>query len=152
MRQELLMDIDRIIKQAALDGVLTEDAIEYYNGLIKVAEEKSKELDDTKVMLEAERKLVGKLERELSTANELVKIAGQREAELIGREAECLKHELTAANANSRLQDHKDMMALIFKPGEIRREAWKSIPGFDENGYPNCNTGNQNETENLHDE
>lgn len=115
MRKELLEDIDRIIKQAALDGALTEDAIGYYNGLIKVAEEKKAENE----VLQRELKECDEQRRaEANKHHEAVQklnAANQRLADIDEREKKCMEIEVRHECAERRVSDHIEMVRLIFR-------------------------------------
>ncbi len=147
-----LDDISKIIQKAALDGALTEGAVKQFNEMIEANESQRKQLSSLRDDLAKATKSVDTLRKERDAAVAIRGTFKERIESLDVREKEMTKLEMTAANASARLQDHKEMMALIFKPGEVRREAWKSIPGFDEHGYPNSQTANENSSEQEHDE
>ena len=143
-------ELERVIKQAALDGTLTESAVNQFYDLVQ----EHKELHDEYEISVAARDALRKERDEARTLRdeygELIKIAGAREADLIIREQGVLKLELSAKYQEMRVKDHKEMMQTIFKPGAMRRELYKSVPVLDQ--YGNMTQQSENTTETEHDE
>ena len=137
-REELMFDIDRIIKQAALEGTLTEDAIGYYNGLIKLAEEKKAEckaLTERVERLDAERAALAGEKAQLQTA---VHEWATRETELKDREEKVLRKEIEAEFNEKRVADHKEMFKVVFRNSVLRKEVMTPVDQPEPNQYNSC--------------
>lgn len=151
-RQEVMKAIDTAIQKAALDGALTQDAIEQFQGILtENGELRALRTSNAKQITELKEELEETKKRLLTADNELMGWNG-REQDLLTREQECMEKEVRAECATQRVADHQRMMEVIFKPAGIRKELWSSIPGFDEHGYPNASTGNQNESGTITEE
>ena len=122
MRKDLLEDIDRIVKQAGLEGTLTEDAIGYYNSLIKITEEtkaKNAELEKQLKECDEQRRAEANKHHE---ASQKLNAWIERERELVEREKEITKLELKAEYEAKRVDDHKTMFATVFKGYHVRKQ------------------------------
>ena len=115
MRDQLLQDIDRTIKQAALEGTLTEDAIGYYNGLIKIAEEKKEENAALKKEIAQKDDMIRAIQRERDDARAVRDELIKRQDDLTAREENMTKLELEAEYERRRVADHVNMVTLIFR-------------------------------------
>ncbi len=132
---ELSDQLDKVIQQASLDGTLTRDAVDQFHEILaensSLGEENdrlkdlnaagSKDLRETKVKLEEHR----------SKVSDWV----GREKELAEREKNITKLELTAENEKKRVQDHINMVGLVFRNIEVRREVLTAVPGAESNQY-----------------
>lgn len=147
-----MKEIEKVIQKAALDGALTEDAITLFHGTIQSEKEMAESLKESEHNLEMSVKARDALRQERDDARSVRDVLLSEQKSVEEREKAITVLEMTASNATQRVEDHKNMMTLIFKPGEIRRNAWSSVPGFDQNGYCSGNTGNANEDSTEHDE
>lgn len=147
----LMEEIDRSIKQAALAGTLTEDAIEYFNSLVKVAETKHTENERLLEQKDQVSKALDEVRKERDQLLNQVNYWIDRDTQLTAREKRITELEMTAKCESQRVLDHQNMMAVIFKPGTLRREMFGSIPGFDDNGY-SCGSGATSENGTVSDE
>ena len=140
MNQELLDTINKAIQKAALDGALTEKAVEEFNGLIKA----NKELvEETKVKTSQIKSLQDQLNDERSEHG-IVKAKLQeyidRETDLCEREDKMLELQLTAEYERERVNDHKEMFRLVFRNIETRRNVFTAVPGQDAGQYSSGTT------------
>ncbi len=149
---DLINDLDKLIKRAALDGALTKDAVEMFNSIVKENNGLKASIKESEHNLEESVKCRDLLRRERDDARTDRDALRTIIDNVKEREKAITVLEMTASNATQRVEDHKNMMTLIFKPGEIRRNAWGSVPGFDSNGYCSGNQGNTNEDSTEHDE
>ena len=144
--------INVIIQAAAIDGTLTQSAIQQFQDLVKENDGLKDSIKESEHNLEMSVKTRDALGQERDDARTVRdQLLTERDG-VVEREKAITTLELQASGSLQRVQDHKDMMTLIFKPGEIRRNAWGSVPGFDDNGYPNGQTGQSNEDSTEHDE
>ena len=119
---ELTEQLDKIIQQAALDGALTTKAVDQFHSLVQQCDEQAEELrslNRTNTKLIDER---DKLKIDLGLSKTLVELAAKAEVEMIEREKNMTKLELTAAHQEQRVNDHKKMVELIFRNSVLRRE------------------------------
>ena len=125
---KLTEDLDKLIRQAALDGSLTKDAVDMFHGVLK-------ENDDIKKDLEKQNKDLSNMQKErdalsASFAQISTKLSDYqtRERELEEREQENLKLQLEAKHQGERVEDHKEMVKLVFRNLEVRRSVFPVQP------------------------
>ena len=147
-----LEQIEKVIQQASLDGALTESAIQQYHEIIDENASLKESILESEHNLEQSVKTRDALRQERDDARTVRDELLKDRDDVVEREKAITTLELQASGSLQRVADHKEMMTLIFKPGEIRRNAWGSVPGFDDNGYPNGQTGQSSEDSTSHDE
>jgi hypothetical protein len=149
---DVLEQVSVALQKAAIDGTLTKDAIDHFNGIVQDNEQllaENRKFRADLIKMEDTLKIV---QQERDTARADRDMLAQFHEGVKEREKKITELELGAAHQAQRVVDHQQMMAVIFKPGELRRDSWKSIPGFDSNGYPAGTQGNENGSETEHDE
>jgi hypothetical protein len=142
--EQMMEDIDRTIKQAAIAGTLTEDAIGYYNGLIKLAEEQRIEIKGYVEDAKKQSDIIRLIQQERDDARKVRDVLLTERDGIIEREKWITILEQQAKWQEARVLDHKHMMETIFKPHSFKESVYKSVPKVDSNGYE---TGRTNENE-----
>ena len=113
-------DIAKVIQKASLDGALTSQALEHYNGLVKdVARLEKSEGALEKEVSDLEKWKANHQEIESDLTKALAEWKN-RESELIEREKKALTLELSAEHHAARLTDYREMMKTIFRNTQIR--------------------------------
>ena len=149
---ELTEQLDKIIQQAALDGALTQKAVDQFHSIIThnaALETKVTALEET---VEDRGKKISTLELDLGMAKTLNKVAAEAEIVMIEREQKMTTLELTANFQEQRVNDHKKMVELIFRNSVIRKGVMTpthpSAPdqyGTRQEGYPQQDTVEEEE-------
>jgi hypothetical protein len=135
MNEELLSTIDKAIQKAALDGTLTDKAIQEFHGIIAANKDLTEE---NKTKTSQIKSLQDQLNNERSEHG-IVKAKLQeyinRETDLCEREDKMLELQLTAEYERERVNDHKEMFSLVFRNIETRRNVFTAVPGQDAGQY-----------------
>lgn len=129
MIDNLIEQLDNMIQKAALDGALTQDAVRHFHELVEANGTLTEELRDTekeriRLVTECE-----KLREDLKVTRGLVKMAMEAEVAMIERELKMTTLELTAKHEAKRVEDHKEMVKLIFRNTTVRKEVITPIRG-----------------------
>ncbi len=149
---ELTEQLDKMIQKAALDGALTNKAVDQFHSLVKqneAMEEKAIKLEQS--LMDAEKQIT-KLDADNSELRSLQGHMAQRENEVSEREKKMTTLELTVEFQEHRVNDHKKMVELIFRNSVLRREVMTpthpSAPdqyGTRQEGYPSKDTVEEEE-------
>ena len=148
----MIEDLERIIKKAAIDGTLTEEAAKQ----VQAALEENAKLKASVDSLDRERKtahqkileLSAKVERFGREKDEVL----DREKAVAEREAKMTELELTAKHEAQRVADHQAMFSAVFRNMQVRRTVFTPLPGVPyDNGmgpavYPDVREDEQRET------
>ena len=119
---DLTDQLDKIIRKAALDGALTEDAVAQFHSLVKQCDAQAEELRSlNKLNIELKDKR-DKLTTDLQMAKKLNEIAVTAELEMIEREKQITTLELTAEHEKQRVKDHINMFTTVFRNSVLRKE------------------------------
>ena len=129
MIDNLIEQLDNMIQKAALDGALTQDAVRHFHELVEANGTLTEELRDTekeriRLVTECE-----KLREDLKVTRGLVKMAMEAEVAMIERELKMTTLELTAKHEAKRVEDHKEMVKLIFRNTTVRKEVMTPLRG-----------------------
>jgi len=119
---ELTEQLDKIIQQAALDGALTQKAVDQFHSIIIQNAALETQVADLESLGEERRKKISGLEIDIALSKSLVEVAAKAEVEMIEREKNITTLELTAAHQEQRVNDHKKMVELIFRNSVLRKE------------------------------
>ena len=139
---ELTEQLDKIILQAALDGLLTQDAVGQFHSLI---DERDAQAEELRKLEKTNTKLIdecSKLKSNLDQSHALNKLAVEAEIEMIEREKNQTKLELTAAHHEQRVVDHQFMFTTVFRNSVLRKEVMTPVTAaFDQynnrqDGFP----------------
>ncbi len=125
---ELTDKLEKVIQQAAIDGALTKEAVGMFHGVLEDNEELRESLEK-KDRLERER--VTTLETansNLAQATTKLSDYQTRERELEERETKITRLEIERKCADLRVEDHKEMVKLIFRNLEVRRNVFPVSP------------------------
>ncbi len=119
---DLTDQLDKIIRKAALDGALTEDAVAQFHSLVTQCESQAEEL---RSLNKLNNELIDKRDKltiELTQSKTLNEIAVKAELEMIERELKMTTLELTATHEKQRVQDHINMFTTVFRNSVLRKE------------------------------
>jgi len=123
-----LKEIEVAIQKAAIDGALSEAAVEQFHSVIQ----KCDDLTDKCVKLERTNEDLKKSRDELNTSfnqtSSTLSDYQTRERELVERETKNLELKLKAEHESKRVEDHKDMVKLVFRNLEVRRNVFPVSP------------------------
>lgn len=127
---ELTDKLEKIIKQAALDGALTEEAVAQFHTLVK-------ERDALKTANDEWDEEGRKLKRDLKLSQDRVLVLEKecetwagREQDLLDREHACTKLEVEKECADKRVADHQKMVELIFRNTRLKKQVMTPLaPG-----------------------
>ena len=147
---DLTQELEKVIQKAAIDQTLTPKAVEHFQEQIRQAGDLKKEverLEKRKTEQAQEIERVVTKNREYKDELDAYKA---REASLVERENKARELELKAEYQGTRVQDHKDMMGIIFRNTEVRRniyenrqEVYTDQYGTRQTGYPNPSTSTE---------
>ena len=150
---ELTEQLDKIIQQAALDGALTQKAVDQFHSIIVQNTALETEVASLETVLDERAKKIDRLEIDLGMAKTLNKVAAEAEIEMIEREKNITTLELTAEHEKQRVKDHISMFTTVFRNSVIRKEVMTPVTpapmdqgmrGTD--GYPQRDTVESEET------
>lgn len=116
-------DLEKAIKKAAIDGTLTEEAIEHFKTLTEEHGNYKRKAEHWEKEAQSLRRENDGLRSEARRANEEVEKWKKREGELKDRESAMLRLELGCQSAGDRLMDMKEVMRLVFGNRVVRETA-----------------------------
>lgn len=119
---ELTEQLDKIIQQAALDGALTQKAVDQFHTVLTENTALETKVASLEVVVEERRKKISGLEIDVALSKSLVEVAAKAEVEMIEREKNITTLELTAAHEKQRVTDHINMFTAVFRNSVIRKE------------------------------
>ncbi len=125
---ELTEKLEKVIQQAALDGALTEDAVAQFHSLVK----ERNALKDANVEWEEtdkkHKKESQKLSERCDNMQQQILLHVERESELEEREKKMTRLEIERECADIRVKDHINMVELVFRNLEVRRNVFPVSP------------------------
>lgn len=135
------------LKQAVLDGALTDEAMAYFNDVVRERDE----LRAAKEHLEEEGKIAESLAKNLrEQRDKLTKDLAEckaRESGLEAREKAITKLELQAEFHQMRVADHKEMFSLVFRNTTLRKKVLVPVEGKQASQYDGGMAGYAHEGE-----
>ncbi len=124
---ELTDQLDKIIRKAALDGALTEDAVAQFHSLVKQCDAQAEELRSLNKLNSTLIDQKDKLTTELHLSQTLNKVAAEAEIAMMEREKNITTLELTAGFEAQRVKDHINMFTTVFRNSVLRKEVMTPI-------------------------
>ncbi len=115
-----LQEIENAVQKAGIDGALTKEAVAQFHGVLEKCDELTEKNKSQEKQLSSVRNDLGACQRDLGIAQGLNKIAAEMEAAIINREQEMTKLEVRTECAEKRVEDHQNMVGLIFRNSVIR--------------------------------
>ena len=150
---ELTDQLDKIIRKAALDGALTEDAVAQFHSLVKQCDAQAEELRSLNKLNAELKEKRDKLTTELHLSQTLNKVAAEAEIAMMEREKFITKLELTAEFEGQRVRDHINMFTTVFRNSVLRKGVMTPLapPSMDQGmsgqqGYAQQDTVEEEET------
>ena len=119
---ELTEQLDKIIQQAALDGALTQKAVDQFHTVLTENTALETKVASLEVVVEDRRKKISVLEIDIALSKSLVEVAAKAEVEMIEREKNITTLELTAQHHEQRVVDHQFMFTTVFRNSVLRKE------------------------------
>jgi len=139
---ELTEQLDKIIQQAALDGALTQKAVDQFHSIITQNAALETKVASLEIVVEERRKRISGLEIDVGISKTLVDLAAKAEIEMIEREKNITTLELTAEHEKQRVKDHINMFTVVFRNSVLRKEVMTPVTAaFDQynnrqDGFP----------------
>lgn len=124
---DLTDQLDKLIRKAALDGALTESAVDQFHSLVKQCDSQAEELRSLNKLNTELKDKRDKLTGELTVSKTLNEVAVKAELEMMERERNITTLELTAAHESQRVKDHINMFQTVFRNSVLRREVMTPI-------------------------
>lgn len=124
---DLTDQLDKLIRKAALDGALTESAVDQFHSLVKQCDSQAEELRSLNKLNTELKDKRDKLTTELHLSQTLNKVAAEAEIAMIEREKHITRLELTAELESKRVQDHKEMFTTVFRNSVLRKEVMTPV-------------------------
>lgn len=119
---QLTEDLDRLIQKAALDGVLTQKAVDMFHSVLKENDDFKTQLETDVDKIKADALMIDSLKTDLRISHGLNKVAAEMEASLINREQKITVLEMQAKYELARVEDHKEMFKVVFRNSVLRKE------------------------------
>jgi uncharacterized coiled-coil DUF342 family protein len=132
---ELTDQLDTLIQKAALDGALTKTAVAQFHALVTQHDAVIEELTNLK---EAHENVVTNrdaLSQKLQEAQTCAEEWAGREQDLMDREGKCTELEIRKECAETRVEDHKSMVGLIFRNAVMKKGVMTPLPGLKADQY-----------------
>jgi len=148
---ELTEQLDKIIQQAALDGALTQKAVDQFHSIITQNAALETKVASLEIVVEERRKRISGLEIDVGISKTLVDLAAKAEIEMIEREKNITTLELTAEHEKQRVKDHINMFTVVFRNSVLRKEVMTPVTAaFDQynnrqDGFPAKDTVEEEE-------
>ncbi len=132
---ELTTELDRLIQKAALDGALTQKAVDMFHSVLKENEDlrdKCVKLEQTQKRMEGENK---ELTTQRNNMQQQILLNAEREGALEERETKITVLEMQAKYELVRVEDHKEMFTTVFRNSVLRKEVMTPLPGLKADQY-----------------
>jgi hypothetical protein len=124
---ELTEQLDKIIQQAALDGALTQKAVDQFHSVLTQNTALETKVASLEIVVEERAKRISGLEIDIGLAKTLVEVAGKAEIEMMEREKKMTELELRAEYQLVRVNDHKEMFTTVFRNSVLRKEVMTPV-------------------------
>jgi len=125
--KEVLQELEKVMIKAALDGVLTQSAVDQFHAVLKQNAAQAEELRELQKVnseiIDARDELSRKVKIMLDDANEL----STRAAAIEEDEDEHRDRKVRLACAELRVQDHKEMFTTVFRNSVLRKEVMTPV-------------------------
>jgi len=116
-------ELGKMIQKAAIDGTLNEKAVEHYNAIIAENKALHTALDEKREDYRQADQERMNLRSALTAVQESVDGFEQREKELAEKESAAEVLAMTVKYEQKRVEDHKEMVGLIFRNTLLKRQA-----------------------------
>ena len=150
--EEVMQAIDKAIQKAALDGALTEDAIEQFHGIIAengelraLRKSQTQEIVKLKDVLE-------KVQQERDDARQVRDVLIAKEQDMNEKLAQHEVLEMSLKYEQKRVDDHKSMVGLIFRNAVIKKGVMTAIDAAEPNQYNSCPSGGYAQKDEVEEE
>jgi hypothetical protein len=132
---DLTENLEKLIQKAALDGALTEGAVDQFHALVTERNAIHEELKTLKVTHENLSTDRDRLHTQLCEANKCAEEWAGREQDLMDREGKCTELEIRKECADKRVEDHQSMVGLIFRNAVMKKGVMTPLPGLKADQY-----------------
>jgi predicted RNase H-like nuclease (RuvC/YqgF family) len=127
--QELSQEVMKIIKIAAMNGTLTEEAVKHINKIIDENNDLLHKVTDLCSTIKMVRKERDEAQSKVFNFNQNKTEFLKRKREIREREKKITRLELDAQWQAERVKDHKEMFSLIFRNIETRKNIFTPVDG-----------------------
>ena len=132
---DLTENLEKLIQKAALDGALTQDAVAQFHALVTERDAIKEELIDLKKIHENVVINRDALNEKWQAAEKCAEEWAGREQDLMDREGKCTELEIRKECAETRVEDHKSMVGLIFRNAVMKKGVMTPLPGLKADQY-----------------
>lgn len=132
---DLTDNLETLIQKAAIDGALTADAVAQFHSLVKerdALKTDNRRLDDLNTELEEK---VNHFNQRVTAAETCAQEWAGREQDLMDREGKCTELEIRKECAETRVDDHKNMIGLIFRNAVLKKGVMTPLAGLKADQY-----------------
>ena len=132
---QLTEDLDKLIQKAALDGALTQNAVDQFHALVQQCDAQAIELRELQKVnteiIEKRDELSRKFKIMLDDATEL----STRAAAIEDDENNHRDRKVKLECAELRVKDHKEMFTTVFRNSVLRKEVMTPVEGLKADQY-----------------
>lgn len=128
-------DLTKLIDKMVEDKTSSLDAIGAVNALRETADELQKHLDSSGRSVEILKREKASLESHLRRALDAVEVWEGREAALQEAEGKCHANETARQVAEAKANTAMEMFKTVFKPAEVRRSVFGTVPDMNPTAY-----------------
>ncbi len=118
-----LQEIENAVQKAGIDGALTKEAVAQFHGVLEECAELKEKNESQAKQLSSVRDDLGKANTRCDNMQKQILIHAEREGNLENREREMTRLELKAKYMEMRVEDHQNMVGLIFRNSVLRKTA-----------------------------
>jgi len=129
MNKDYMNDIEKAVQTAAINGTLTKDAVDMFHGILTENKEQKEELSKVNSHLAECKKERDGLSRKVSDMSTKLGAYEVREVELASRESQHEVLQMTVKYEQKRVEDHKEMVRLVFRNTTVRKEVMTPLRG-----------------------
>jgi malate synthase len=149
---ELTQQLDKMIQKAALDGALTEDAVEQFHELVKANESQRKQLSSLRDEMVQKERVLELVQQERNDARTARDALLEKEAKMDEALAQDELLQMTVRYEQKRVDDHKSMVGLIFRNTVLKKQAVTPGHAGHVDQYGNVQNQDYPSTHNLEEE
>lgn len=126
--EQVSAELLKIVNKAAIDGTLTSQAAKQVREALEDNEKLRTMAADQDRGIQALKAEINILKGQEATLTSRIQRVTDREIAATKREETMLRLELEAAHHKQRVEDHKEMVRLIFRNIDVRRNVFNTVP------------------------
>jgi chromosome segregation ATPase len=132
---DLTENLEKLIQKAALDGALTEGAVDQFHALVTERDALKDDNDTLNVRNKDQTKTIERLSEQYNENHSQLADWAKREQDLKDREGKCTELEIRKECAEKRVEDHQSMVGLIFRNAVMKKGVMTPLPGLKADQY-----------------